>query len=123
MDKARVAELERILLAHRDKVAANINRKVRDLKEKGSSTARRTESNRDAYGAYCDIPEIDMELEASLAQMENNKLTLINEALRRLESGLYGYCYDCGEEISEKRLKALPFAIRCKGCEELKNPG
>jgi hypothetical protein len=24
----------------------------------------------------------------------------------------------CGDEISEKRLRALPFAVRCKGCEE-----
>ena len=24
----------------------------------------------------------------------------------------------CGEEIAEKRLRALPFAVRCKDCEE-----
>ena len=40
------------------------------------------------------------------------------EALRRLEEGTYGYCFECGEEISEKRLRALPFAVRCKDCEE-----
>jgi RNA polymerase-binding transcription factor DksA len=42
----------------------------------------------------------------------------INEALNRLEEGKYGYCFECGEEISEARLRALPFAVRCKDCEE-----
>ena len=40
------------------------------------------------------------------------------EALARLEQGNYGNCFDCGEEIAEKRLRALPFAVRCKDCEE-----
>ena len=35
----------------------------------------------------------------------------------RLEQGDYGNCFDCGEEIAEKRLRALPFAVRCKDCE------
>ena len=28
--------------------------------------------------------------------------------------GSYGDCFECGEEISEARLRALPFAVRCK---------
>jgi RNA polymerase-binding transcription factor DksA len=27
-------------------------------------------------------------------------------------------CFECGEEISGARLRALPFAVRCKDCEE-----
>ena len=40
------------------------------------------------------------------------------EAVSRLEQGDYGNCFDCGAEIAEKRLRALPFAVRCKDCEE-----
>ena len=40
------------------------------------------------------------------------------EALARLEDGTYGYCFECGEEIAQQRLRALPFALRCKDCEE-----
>jgi len=39
-------------------------------------------------------------------------------ALRRLDEGSYGDCFECGEEIAEPRLRALPFAVRCKDCEE-----
>jgi DnaK suppressor protein len=38
--------------------------------------------------------------------------------LARLEEGRYGLCFECGDEISEARLRALPFAVRCKDCEE-----
>ena len=50
--------------------------------------------------------------------MKAETLTKIDEALRRLEEGTYGYCFECGEEVSESRLRALPFAVRCKDCEE-----
>jgi len=40
--------------------------------------------------------------------------------LRRLEEGTYGRCFECGEEIAEKRLRALSFAVRCKDCEEIR---
>jgi DnaK suppressor protein len=50
--------------------------------------------------------------------MKAETLNKINEALARLEDGRYGLCFECGEEIAEARLRALPFAVRCKDCEE-----
>jgi hypothetical protein len=50
--------------------------------------------------------------------MKSETLNKIDAALRRLEDGSYGDCFECGEEISEARLRALPFAVRCKECEE-----
>jgi DnaK suppressor protein len=50
--------------------------------------------------------------------MKSETLTKIDAALRRLEEGTYGDCFECGDQISEARLRALPFAVRCKDCEE-----
>jgi DnaK suppressor protein len=50
--------------------------------------------------------------------MKSETLTKVDAALRRLEEGTYGDCFECGEEIAEARLRALPFAVRCKDCEE-----
>lgn len=50
--------------------------------------------------------------------MKAETLNRIDEALARLESGTFGFCTECGQEISERRLRALPFALRCKECEE-----
>ena len=69
----------------------------------------------DVESAEADIQE---DLEFALVQMKSETLNKINEALVRLEQGNYGNCFDCGEEIAEKRLRALPFAVRCKDCEE-----
>ena len=59
------------------------------------------------------------DIELALMQMRSETLTRIDEAIARLEAGLYGHCYSCGEEISGSRLRALPFAVRCRDCEEL----
>ena len=50
--------------------------------------------------------------------MKAETLKRIDEALSSLEKGSFGYCYECGNEIIEQRLRALPFAVRCKSCEE-----
>ena len=62
--------------------------------------------------------DIQEEIEFALIQMKSETLNKIDDALVRLEQGDYGNCFECGEEIAEKRLRALPFAVRCKDCEE-----
>lgn len=44
--------------------------------------------------------------------------TAVEEALRRLATGEYGLCMDCGQHIALARLRALPFAVRCLACQE-----
>jgi DnaK suppressor protein len=58
------------------------------------------------------------ELQFALIQMKAETLNKIDAALRRLDEGTYGRCFECGNEITQKRLRALPFAVRCKDCEE-----
>ena len=69
-----------------------------------------------------EISEVDVqeEIEFALIQMKAETLNKIDAALRRLEEGTYGNCFDCGDEIAEARLRALPFAVRCKDCEEVR---
>lgn len=40
-------------------------------------------------------------------------LSQVNSALLRIENGTYGECSECGEEIDEKRLEAIPYATLC----------
>lgn len=39
-------------------------------------------------------------------------------ALARIELGTYGRCLECGEEISAKRLDAVPWASLCVSCQK-----
>jgi DnaK suppressor protein len=55
-----------------------------------------------------------------LIQLKAETLKNIDIALRRIEQGDYGDCFECGNEIAEARLRALPFAVRCRNCEALR---
>lgn len=65
---------------------------------------------------------IDLAEDVDMAILERHKdsLNKIDESLINLEEGTYGICEDCGNEISEVRLKALPFATYCLDCQKKK---
>jgi DnaK suppressor protein len=44
------------------------------------------------------------------------QLMKVEGALRRMESGEYGYCFVCGEEIDLRRLALDPTNTRCIKC-------
>ena len=57
-------------------------------------------------------------LRNSLQDTELMEYNRIIQALEKLKAGTYGLCIDCGEDISEKRLKSYPNAARCILCQE-----
>lgn len=65
---------------------------------------------------------IDMAEDVNLKKLSSHKDTLnkIDEAIRKVNEGTYGVCEDCGGEISDERLKIIPFAIYCVECKELR---
>ena len=50
--------------------------------------------------------------------VKTEMLAKVNAAVQRIDDGTYGTCVDCDETISALRLRATPFAVRCKGCEQ-----
>jgi RNA polymerase-binding transcription factor DksA len=48
-------------------------------------------------------------------------ITRIDFALKRIDSGQYGLCCNCGCGISEKRLTIIPEAVFCTDCTETIN--
>ena len=52
----------------------------------------------------------------------NQKMAMmaqISDALHRIAAGAYGECLQCGEAISARRLRALPWASLCIRCQEM----
>jgi RNA polymerase-binding transcription factor DksA len=58
------------------------------------------------------------EVEMALLEMEGRESRDLEEALRWLARGRFGECQDCGTRISAVRLRAVPFATRCRDCQE-----
>ena len=113
-DMQRYAELKNILEQRRRELLAEVQGKRRGVREEGGFAGKLNQVLDPVETAETNIEE---ELELSLASLKSDTLSKIDNALARLQAGQYGYCA-CGEEIAEKRLKALPFAVRCKDCEE-----
>ena len=67
-----------------------------------------------------DLSVVDLGEDINLKQLSTHRETLlkIDTALRKLSEGTYGVCDECGDEISEERIKILPFAIFCRDCQE-----
>jgi DnaK suppressor protein len=52
-----------------------------------------------------------------LRAQADSKLAQVEEALKRLDSGEYGKCVNCGKPIHPDRLKAMPSATVCINCK------
>ena len=63
------------------------------------------------------------ELNFSLSDGERNLLMLIEEAFNRIKEGSFGACINCGNQIGEKRLSAVPWTPYCIDCQELQEKG
>ena len=59
----------------------------------------------------------DREISHILTDRDRGKLEAIDEALARVDDGSYGLCEDCGAEVAEGRLQALPFTRLCVTCQ------
>lgn len=53
---------------------------------------------------------------ASLLEQARDHLADLDEAIRRIEGGIYGRCESCGQPITAERLAARPAARTCIGC-------
>ncbi len=116
MDRTRYDELKCILEARRLEIIGEVQHKMRDVRTEGAA-ALLHDVRDDAENSEADIQD---DIEFALLQMKAETLEKITVALARLEEGTFGYCYECGKEISSLRLRALPFAVRCTDCESIR---
>jgi len=114
-ERTRYTELKRMLEERRREIQAEVQGRMRDVRSEGTWGGKQNEVFDAVESSEADIQD---DIEFALIQMKSETLNKINDALTRLEQGDYGNCFDCGAEIAEKRLRALPFAVRCKDCEE-----
>lgn len=61
---------------------------------------------------------VERELAIENADRASAMLADIRAAIQRIDNGTYGVCEDCDEDISARRLAAVPWALRCIKCQE-----
>jgi DnaK suppressor protein len=61
--------------------------------------------------------EADRNFMLRIRDRESKLIKKIKKTLDRIENGTFGICETCGEDISEKRLKARPVTAQCIDCK------
>lgn len=114
MQANRFQKVEEVLRSRRAELIANLVRRE-DIQ---------IEQAPDALDAVQNL----MQREFAVDQIDRDSRLLrqIEQALTRISSGTYGICGNCEEDISAKRLLAVPWASLCIDCQneadELRNP-
>lgn len=115
MDRDLVRER---LLAEKERLEAARERQ----RERAASNLKEMTDELSLYDQHPgDIGSEVFEREKDLGLMEllDEELEKVEEALRQLKEGRYGFCLSCGRPIDERRLEVLPWATLCKECAEL----
>jgi DnaK suppressor protein len=109
----RLEDFRAILESRRVELSQDVDVRIRDVRSEGIG-------DRDVLDE-AESSEIDIQddIGFALIQLKAETLKKISTALRRIDEGDYGDCTECGGEIAEPRLRALPFAVRCRDCETI----
>ena len=101
MNVQQIEYFRRRLLSWRDQLVQESAETLNNLQEKMEAPADPLDSASEA---------IDEDNILRARERDRKLLNKINDALRRIEDGSYGYCDETGEPISIKRLQARPIA-------------
>lgn len=115
MNKQQVERFKKVLLEKREQL-------VQDVESVRSRSAEDTEEEDKDYIDVA-VSSYTKEFLLTLSDLERKQLVAVEQAIEAVEQGTYGTCDECGEEIEEKRLKALPWATFCLRCQELSDRG
>jgi DnaK suppressor protein len=110
MSPGQLDHFQRLLLAWKDELIEEVNRTVGHMQREASNFA-------DPADRATQEEEFGLELRAR--DRERKLCKKIDEALKRIEVGDYGFCEACGVEIGIRRLEARPTAILCIDCKTL----
>lgn len=86
-------------------------------------TTGQYETENSTYSLHMEQGTDAMEREKTFlfASREGKFLNYLDDALKRIERGVYGFCTECGNLIDKERLEAVPHAHQCINCKMKKS--
>lgn len=108
MKKANLEEFRALLQEQMDQLLREAGKTVSEMTDENSNFPDPTDRA---------SLESDRNFELRIRDRERKLISKIREALERIESGSFGECEDCGDLISEARLKARPVTTLCIECK------
>jgi RNA polymerase-binding protein DksA len=116
LTKKEIEYFKKKILAERERILKELGR----IEESINAAAEDQNGSNQSYSNHlADLGTDYMEKEKNFyyASQEGHYLRSLDEALERIERGEYGFCLDCGELITRKRLEVVPSAKLCVDCK------
>ncbi|NNI30243.1 RNA polymerase-binding protein DksA [Pasteurella multocida] len=110
MNEAQLLHFKKILQAWRDQIVEEASRTVAHMQDEASNFPDPADRA---------TQEEEFSLELRTRDRERKLLKKIENTLKKLETGDFGYCDSCGIEIGIRRLEARPTADLCIDCKTL----
>lgn len=113
--KSTLDRFRKLLEAERERlseVISDIEQEQEELRLSETSSERSPDPNTAEGGSLA----FEIEKELSLYQNAKSLLVQAEEALERIDDGVYGICADCGKPIPVARLEAIPHTKYCVTC-------
>lgn len=112
MDSVFIEKMKNLLLEEKENILGSISRNEKEFEDGIENASPRDFGDIASYASYQDLLDV-------LGAQNAKKIQAIDAALSRIEGNRYGKCIKCSKDISEDRLKTLPYAIKCITCQTL----
>lgn len=120
MQGKELAEFKKLILKIKDEIIDDIKHISDDTLKKSQKDASGDISGYTYHMADVATDTYDREFSLGLASNDRQFLYELDDAIKRIEDGVYGICESCKCVISKSRLKAVPYARLCVKCQEKK---
>jgi RNA polymerase-binding protein DksA len=104
--------------ASQDALRAELERKKLELSKRLERISRNLRRGYEADSKERAKQFEDNEVVDALGNEARTEIAKINAALQRMDRDEFGICVECGQPISEARIKAYPYADECIECAE-----
>jgi DnaK suppressor protein len=120
MTKKQLSEYKKLVLKKKEEVLAGIKHISDDTLKKSLKDAAGDISGYTYHMADVATDTYDREFSLGIATNDRNLLYELDDALKKIDEGSFGFCEECKNLIAKIRLKAVPYARLCVKCQEKK---
>ena len=118
LTKKALKDFRKLILKKKDEVLDDLKHITDDTLKKSQKEASGDISGYTYHMADVATDNYDREFSLGLASNERKALYELDDALKRIEDGTFGFCNDCKGTITKIRLKAVPSARLCIKCQK-----
>lgn len=118
MSKKELKIFKELVLKRKEEILEGIKHISDDTLKKSPKDASGDISGYTYHMADVATDTYDREFSLSIASSERKVLYDIEDALKKIEDGTYGFCEVCKKPITKVRLKAVPYTKLCLECQE-----